>query len=173
MPGASPTPNAQALELPPGAVNFRRAIVDLCVIKESMTDAAKLEVLNTICQTALYTVLFGEPAVKASLRGDYVFTQTCWRVSHSISDYSKIDPIQSKALYKTLRRLDKSREGCFYGYGEFMSALGQRFTPKWKEGVNDSENVEWATTTKQVIVDESAFVPHRRSDHEEDEYTCK
>ena len=120
-------------------VDFRRAIVDLCIIKESMTDAAKLEILNTICQTALYTVLFAEPAVKESLHRDQMFTQTCWRVSDSIGDYSKIEPIQSKALFKTLRRLDKSREGCFHGYGEFMSALGKRFTPVWKEGVLDSE----------------------------------
>jgi hypothetical protein len=123
-------------------VTFRRAIVDLCIIKDSMTDAAKLEVLNTICQTALYTVLFAEPAVKESLHRDHMFTQTCWRVSHSVGDYSQIDPIQSKALSKTLRRLDRSREGCFYGYGEFMSALGKRFTPKWKEGTLDSEHLE-------------------------------
>jgi hypothetical protein len=139
MPGALPIADDQNVELPPGVVTFRRAIVDLCIIKDSMTDAAKLEILNTICQTALYTVLFAEPAVKASLQKDHMFTQTCWRVYQSVADYSKIDPIQSKALFKTLRRLDKSREGCFYGYGEFMSALGKRFTPKWKEGGLDSE----------------------------------
>jgi hypothetical protein len=104
-----------------------------------MSDAAKLEVLNTICQTALYTVLFAQPTVKESLRVDHMFTQTCWRVSHSIEDYSKIDPLQSRALFKTLRRLDKSREGCFYGFGEFMTALGKRVSPMWKEGLRDSE----------------------------------
>jgi hypothetical protein len=131
-PAAPSYTSPTGLVLPYEVINFHHAIDELCVARHPTTDTAKLDTLKSLCKIAIHTVLTADSlTVKPSLKTDQVFVNACWRVSNSIENYSQINLLQSEELSKLLARLNQVRDGCFVGFADFLSVLGQRFVPPW------------------------------------------
>jgi hypothetical protein len=100
-----------------------------------MSDATKLDALRTLCNVAIEFAKNADISIKAHLRRDQIFTETCWRLYDTLDKRSKTSLLQTRELSEAVEKLERVRDGCFVGFAEFLDVFRKNSIPVWKERV--------------------------------------
>ncbi|KAG9561956.1 hypothetical protein KCU71_g3266, partial [Aureobasidium melanogenum] len=130
-----PTSQPPAPALPPQVSNFHANITRLSGPVWYMSDATKLDALRTLCNVAIEFAKNADISIKAHLRKDQIFTETCWRLYDTLDERSKTSLLQTRELSEAVEKLEQVRDGCFVGFAEFLDVFRKNFIPVWKERV--------------------------------------
>ncbi|KAG9525265.1 hypothetical protein KCV07_g1366, partial [Aureobasidium melanogenum] len=134
-PGTRPSDQPPAPALPCQVSGFHANITRLSGPVWYMSDATKLGALRTLCNAAIELVTKADTTIKAHLRHDKVFTETCWRLYDTLNEPSKTSMLQTRELSEAVEKLERVRDGCFVGFAEFLDVFRKNSIPVWKERV--------------------------------------
>jgi len=78
----------------------------------------------SLCNAAIDIARLADPSVEASLKKDKLFIQACWRAYSTIlEDLSQKGWTLLRILCERFVLLDKTRDGRFVEFADFLSAL--------------------------------------------------